>query len=536
MAVTEIAKPRVRAQAGSRKMSYSAAERGGNFQLWRPSLKSADADLLGDAPALRSRARDLYRNHPYAKQAVRASRLGVIGRRLRYSCRPDHKFLGIDIEESIRWSQEFERVWETYAHSHAFHVDASRRLTFTRLMALAHDCLFTDGEALVAAEWDPDRKWRSCFQVIDVDRLSNPWGKFDTDYMRSGVELDDFSAPVAYHIRDGHPGDVLHSRAQDLRWTRVERFTPWGRPVIMHAFEQERAAQSRGVTQFASVIHAMKMGQEYTETALQQAILQASYAAVLTSQQNYKDALEIIGATSVGDEQQSMVDLAQENLVAALEHHSQINLRFNGSQIPVLWPGEDLKMVTPGTGAAALGDFQAHATREYAAGTGTNPIDVSQNYANVNYSSAKMAAVNSYRHYEWIREGLAFGVGFPIVGAFLEEVIFSGALDLPKGVSPLDFYDAQDALIRGKFLTQGAPMLEPVKERQGQKLGIEMGLETLQDLAASEGKDYLDILDQQERENHERQQRGLAMPMMGGVEPAALPGEGDEPTDDPTED
>lgn len=527
-------KPRVRVSATSRRTSYSAANPGnGNIAFWRPSLRSADADMMRDAASLRAKARDLYRNHPYAKQAVRASRLGVIGKRLKYSCQPDHKFLGVDREKAQLWAQEFERVWEAYAHGPGFHSDASRRMTFTQQMALAHDCMFIDGEALETAEWDPRRKWATCFQSIDVDRLSNPHGAPETEYLRGGVELDDFSAPVGYHIRESHPGDLLMTRQNAHNWRRVERWTPWGRPVVMHGFEHERPGQTRGVTQFASVIATMKMGQEYTETALQQAILQASYAAVLTSQQNYKEALEIIGAdpnigSDVADEQ---LKLAENHLVAALEHHERINLRFQGAQIPVLWPGEDLKIISPGTGANSLGEFQSHATREYGAGTGTNPIEVSQDYSKVNYSAGKMAAATAYRHYEARREGIVYGHGLPRVAAFLEELIFSGAMNMPEGLSVFDFYDAQEALIKGKFITQGPPMLEPTKERQAQKMGREMGLETLQDIAAAEGKDYIDNLDQLEREKREMEERGLGDPMMGLLPPpddAAANDTGDE--------
>lgn len=509
--------------------SYSAASRSnGNIALWRPPLKSADADMMRDAGMVRSRARDLVRNHPYAKQAVRASRLGVIGRRMRYSCRPDYRFLGIDFEEATRWGQEFERVWESYAHSRGFYVDAGRRLNFTQMMALAHDCLFTDGEFLAGLEWDERRKWRTCLLPIDVDRLSQPNGAPETPYLKGGVQLDALGAPLGFHIREGHPGDLALIGGKHNSWVYARRETDWGRAIMMLVFEQERPAQTRGVSAFASVVTAMKMGAEYTETALQQAVLQSSYAAVLTSQANYDKALEIINGMSP-EEAKSVRDLAEENLVAALEHHENIKLRFQGAQIPVLWPGEDLKLLTPATGAVAIGDFQAHATKSYAAGTGTDPIQVSQDYSQVNYSSAKMAAATSFRHYEARRQLLTDCVGTQLVAAFLEEVVHSGAMALPKGIKPYEFYDAQDALVAGLFLTQGAPMLDPVKERQGQMMGLQMGIETLQDVAAEDGRDYIEILDQQQRENAERMARGLA-PV------AALPPPAPDPAGDPASD
>lgn len=523
------------------RTSYSGASNvNGNIAFWRPNLKSADADIMRDAGKIRARARDLVRNHPYAQQAVRASRLGVIGKRLRYSCRPDAKFLGIDAEVAMLWGQEFERIWESYAHGSAFHIDAGRRLDFTRLMALIHDCDFTDGESFVSVEWDERRRWRTCFQSVDVDRLSNPNGSPESANLKGGVLLDDLSAPLGYYVRNSHPADYGFSANRSLTWSFVARETEWGRPIAMHTFEQVRPGQTRGISAFASTISAMKMGQEYTETALQQAILQASYAAVLTSQQNYKEALDVISGMDPS-QAASLTDLAEENLLAAMQHHENIRLRFQGAQIPVLWPGEDLKMVHAGTNAASVGEFQKEATKSYAAGTGTDPIAVSQDYSQVNYSSAKMAAATSWRAYEMRRERLIQTNAMPMVAAVLEEAVFAGDFKLPKGISPADFYAARDALIRGTFITQGAPMLDPVKERQAQLVGLNIGIETLQDIAAGEGRDYIDILDQQAREKFERQQRGLG-PLPPAQAPGALPGSDadetspDAPPDDPDND
>jgi capsid protein len=86
------------------------------------------------------------------------------------------------------------------------------------------------------------------------------------------------------------------------------------------------------------------------------------------------------------------------------------------------------------------------------------------------------------------------------------------------GIKASEFYEVRDALIRGKFLTQGAPNLDPQKEAQAHALEMANGTATLQDAAAEKGVDYLDLLDQLARENMERSARGLPP---AGV-PAAL--------------
>ncbi len=517
---------RGRSRYGARRNAYSGAAMAGGMALWRPGLASVDSEIALDGPDLRARARDLARNHAFARQAVRTSRLGVIGGTLRYSCRPDHRFLGIDQDEAIRWGQEWERIWESYASGLAFHIDAGRRLNFTHLMALAHDSDFVDGEFLIGVEWDQRRRWKTCFQVIDVDRLSTPDGVNESRWLRSGVELGQFNEPIAYHVRAGHPGDALAQDMRALEWDRMQRETAWGRPVCLHGFDSTRGGQTRGVSEMASVIATMKMGQEYTETALQSAILQASYAAVIESEANYRDALEAIGMSASATEVTAgtIEDLAAKQLETAVAWHEQLNLTFGGAKVSKLVPGEKLHMVNGGTGASSLAEFQSHASRSYAAGMGVDPIGVSQDYSSVNYSSAKMSQATTFRNYGSKRDRIAYTAGLPMVAAALEEAVHSGAFSLPKGLHPSDFYAAKDALVRGVFLAQGAPNLDPVKEAQALEARLRLGIDTLQDAAASEGRDYRDVIDQRAREKREMIDAGLAFDEFAPLpEPGAAP-------------
>ena len=63
----------------------------------------------------------------------------------------------------------------------------------------------------------------TCVQVLDSDRLSNPNGVADDDFIRGGVEKDRYNAPIAYHFRNAHPGDVLGSTSKSMTWERVDR-------------------------------------------------------------------------------------------------------------------------------------------------------------------------------------------------------------------------------------------------------------------------------------------------------------------------
>jgi len=80
------------------------------------------------------------------------------------------------------------------------------------------------------------------------------------------------------------------------------------------------------------------------------------------------------------------------------------------------------------------------------------------------------------------REMLVHGWMWPAVDAWLEEEIVSGEIALPEGID--DFYAARDALLKGQFYGWCKPMIDPVKERKAQQIGLQMGIETLESICA----------------------------------------------------
>lgn len=527
------------AAVANRSAYQGASTQNANFGTWQPRLASADAEILHDAPTIRARARDLVRNNPTARQAVRVSRQGTIGAHFRLVLRPDYEFLGLEHDDVVPWARMAERVWEQYAHGTGCWLDAGRRFSFTELMALAHDSDFVDGECLVAAEWrDDGTPWQTCFQVVDVDRLSNPYGWPDSIALRGGVALDRFGAPTGYHIRQAHPGDIGIVGMRPWIWEMVPRETPWFRPIVMHSFDPVRAGQSRGVSEFASVIQALKMGKEYAEAELANAVVRAGFVAVLTSAMNFEKAAEALGQggwdpSAVDEHGNAIADpltaLAFANLEQTAAYYNELNLTVNGQKIPKLSPGDDLKFLgenTPGSGYAAYVRSQI---LNVAAGLGVDPVGISQDFSNVNYSSAKMAWSVNGGHAESRRARLVRMLAMPIVGAWMEEAVQSGRLPMPKGFAPDDFYVVRDALVRGTFLCAGKPTLDPLKEAQANQIALGYGGKTLEELCAEDGTTVEERLTQIARENHQRERLGL-MPV-GALPPAPLDTDDDEQPD-----
>ena len=105
----------------------------GSFPNGGPPLRSADADTLADIDTAKARSRDLVRNNPFAKNALRILRDSVIGPGLRLSLKPDHVSLGIPADVARSWARRAERRWELYANSPGKYADARRLQTFNQI-------------------------------------------------------------------------------------------------------------------------------------------------------------------------------------------------------------------------------------------------------------------------------------------------------------------------------------------------------------------------------------------------------------------
>lgn len=508
---------------------------------WRPGLRSADADILRDAPTLRARARDLVRNNATAQQAVRISRISTVGAQMRLKLRPDWQFLGISYEAALAWSRVVERAWEEYAHGPHFWLDAGRRMTFTDFMNLVHDTDIIDGETLVVAEWDESRPWSTCFQAVDVDRLSNPAGKPETAWFKAGVELNQHGAPIAYHIRNAHPSEygIVEAAAQHTH-SRIDRETAWFRPICMHSFALSRAGQTRGVTEFASVLSALKMAGEYSEAVLETAIGQAQFVAFITSDASVAKMAEALGG-SIDPESGEEISPAQQQFAESIEYTNALDIRVRGAKIPKLAQGDKIEIAGSKHPTSGHGEFLRTQQYAVAQGLGVDPIALTQDYSKANYASNKMSAAHNGRAAETRRARLVRTIAMPMFGCWLEEAIMREAVDMPEGLSREQFYAARGALCRGTFLTASKAILEPARERQAQQIGRQLGLETLESMAAEEGEDWRDNLEQIARENAEAAELGVflaGMPMavatggMPGIAtPPAAPA-GDDAADD----
>jgi lambda family phage portal protein len=495
---------------------------------WSPPIRSADADLNPEKPYIDARARDMARNEAYVLGGVAIHRDSIVGGQYVLNAQPDFAVLGAD----EAWAEEFQSVVEAkfslWAESSENWPDASRINNFTGLIRLGVGIHTFSGEVLATVEWLRSvagrRPFNTAIQFVDLDRLSNPMDQSDTLLLRRGVERDRYGAPQAYHIRVDHPNSG-YVDAERYRWRRVPVRKPWGRVQVIHIFEQNRPDQSRGVADMVAALKEMRMTRRFRDVTLQNAVLQATYAASIESDLPTETLWEQLGAVDANDEtnpiNKYMTQLAQYAGGSKALH-------IDGVKIPHLFPGTKLKLQPTGTPGGVGTTFEQSLLRYIASALGLSYEQLSRDYTNTNYSSARASMVETWKAMQAKKKMVADRLASTIYGLWLEEAIAKGEVPLPAGAGPGFFYEGlnKEAISRCEWIGASRGQIDELKETQAAVLRITNNLSTFEDEISRTGKDFRTVFRQISREKKMMEELGLSMPL-----PAGAQGQDDEEDD-----
>ncbi|WP_187371564.1 phage portal protein [Methylobacterium oryzihabitans] len=478
-----------------------------DLALWEPTHASGASALFGERDTLVARVHDLARNDGWASGGITRQVDAIIGAGWRLSAKPNARSLGlrtatgaIDYDAADEFGSDIEAAWRDYVEDPDCWCDVGRRFTMGGLLALAFRHRIMDGEALAALLWRPrGGPFATAVQIIDPDRLSNPSNGFEQKYLRQGVELDGDFAPVAYHIRVSHPGD-LYLGTDPWRWERVPRETSFGRRVMVHAYEPERADQIRGTPLLAPVIKKLKMLGRYDEAELQAAVLNAILAAFIESPYDHDQVASLM---SDGD--------AAEELSAyqrmRLGFHEAAPLKLGGVKLNFLSPGEKVSLTNPNHPNQVFEHFTRASLRNVASAMGMTYEQLSMDWGQVNYSSARAALLEVWRGFTARKEHFAAQFMQPIYAAWLEEALDRGIVRAPKGAPP--FRAKKAAYCAAKWIGPARGWVDPLKEASAAIERLDAGMSTREREAAEQGSDWQEDAQQQARERRYLQALGI---------------------------
>lgn len=467
---------------------------------------SADAELNLSLTQLRARSRQMVRDSAYAKRAKVVVVNNVIGSGvgMQAQVKGTRGDLRKDVNDGI------EAAWAEWCAADQCHTGG--KLHFHDFERACMGQVFEAGEVFVRKHYA--RVGMSqvplCLELIEAERLAHnmvdPGAVNPNGDVRMGIEVDGFGRPIAYWIRQSHPGD-LRMRSESDRFERVPASD------IFHLHIVDRWPQTRGEPWMHTALRKIDDLNEATASELAAVRASSYYFATIKT----------------GDSTNPLVDDTEADGGAVMD--------IEPLTIQELKNGEELDFHAPNRPNAGLDSFLRHMLRETAAGLGVSYESISRDYSQSNYSSSRLALLEDrdlYKAFQlwWIRNFRQ-----PLHRSWLQQAVLAGAVEsIPVAQyasDPLKFAAVM-------FKPRGWSWIDPTKEVTAYKEAIKAGLTSAGDViaATADGRDIEDVVDALKRDRDLFKAAGITVDTdvaaeLAAKKPApAAPAEKAEPADE----
>lgn len=464
-----------------------------SMRNFNPIAGSADSDTLGDLPTLRSRSRDLGRNAGLARGARNIEKVNVVGTGLRLRAQLQREVLGLSDEAAEAWEDEVEVLFHLWANSKF--CDVTRTQNFYELQALAFLGAFDSGDVFAIRRYKEGVSFLAlCLQLVEADRVATPenLAADRTKDIRDGVEVDGDGMPIAYHVRNTHPGDeVLKSSYNpgDRDFVRIPATGKSGEPLMIHLFDRDRIGLSRGVPALAPVIELLKQLDRYAEAELMAAVVSAFFTVFIKSDQGDTDL--------IGQGEDVGMPLPANNV--ALGNGSIVEIGANDSI-------ETAQMTRPNPN---FDPFWLAIVRQIGISLGI-PYEVLIMHFNSSYTASRAALEVAGQFFMERRTWLARNLCQPTYEWFLTECVARGIITAPGF---LDDPIKRAAWCGSDWIGPAPISLDPSKDAKADEAYIDMGIDTVEDVVikrrGTSGPDWYRKAEQRGREVVKRKELKL---------------------------
>lgn len=308
------------------------------------------------------------------------------------------------------------------------------------------------------------------FSPFEADLVSEPAGGMNREGdWDDGIEYDATGRPTRYLILDSHPGDGV--------WAISSAFTTVEASLVMHYFKPTRPGQRRGMSEFVSALGTIAQLRRYGNATLSAAEFAASISGTM----------ETDGSPEDGP-------------VAAIANET---FRLYQNMALTLPAGWKLNQLRPEQPTSTYKEFSSDKRSEMGRPVGAPFNVISGNSSGYNYSSGRLDHV-PYQRNAWIeRDDLEIAVVDHTIAAFLRDAEPLGLI--PPSLGPVEE-------LTWECQWDGFNSIDPYKDAQASQLRLQIGLTTLSEECAAEGRNYRDVLEQQAIEQELRRELGLTSP------------------------
>lgn len=439
---------------------YEGAATGRRTQNWNGA--TGDANTVNGGAALsrlREVARDLVRNNPHAFAGLDTIVKNTIGWGITAKALPANAIV------AARW-----KAW-----SESTECDADGRDNLAGLQKLVLSTVAESGECIVRRRI---RRLEDGYaiplqiQILEPDLLDTSKSVAtlpNGGQIIQGVEFDALGERVAYWMYPTHPGASLTSGGSIFPGSKRIPATE-----IQHVFKRTRAGQVRAASWFAPVILRMKEFDEYEDATLVKQKIAACLAVI---------SMDVDGTGGPLGEADDTSNPGTDTLSPG----AVLNLPA----------GRSVEVVRPPTVSdhASYSSVTLHAI---ATGLGIPYEELTGDYSQVNFSSARMARLRHWANVEDWRWRMMIPQFCDPVWAWAMEAL--GVMGAIQGDTPAARWSASPA-----------PMIEPDAEGLAYQRNIRTGIQSWSESVRERGYDPDELIAEMKSDNEKFDAAGLVL-------------------------
>lgn len=392
--------------------------------------QTINADLAGNLKTLRARCSYEASNNPIVEGMIHSHAIDIVG--------PNGPTLDV-LSDNDEYNEAVESYWGEWANPHpltgAPKPDAAGVLTLPDLLKQNVWLWWTKGEDVTQLTSEPDVRSDQValrFLGIDPDRLETDPQHAGDPSVALGVRRTKAGRPIQYCIADQIDNDPFSLLGYG-------GYTTYSADEIIHQFEQTEPGQVRGFPWLASGLPTIAEMRDFDKQVLDAARLAAAQGVVWYS--DHPDAIYI-----------------EVNETVEMERNKQ----WTGP------PGWKPMVVDPKQPAAQYVQFRTERLRELGRGRSIPLMKILLGSERHNFASARMDNQNYQRACDSIQKWIERVKLNRMLAAFLRELMLvrrGGKFVLPPA--------PKDIKIEWHWTKQ--PHVDPFKERNAERLGLENG-------------------------------------------------------------
>ena len=351
-----------------------------------------------------------------------------------------------------------EKYWKEWCKKQ--NCDVTGTQNFNALMRMAIQRKKIDGGILILKRYTSGGIVPFKLQMIEVDELDNTVmsPKNKDNKVVGGVEYNHYNKPVGYYVKqyeiDGMTTmDSIYIEAKD----------------VIFYFTKTRPSQIREISNMAPTITRIRDVNEFMRSiSVKERIL--ACLSVFVTRQMPEAGLGV--RTMPGGDRN-----------ADGNKYNYQGKTLTPGMIQYLNQGDKVEVVNPAGQATDATSYIKQEMRMIGSGQGLSYETTSRDMSESNYSSARQGAIEDDLTYDEEKD-LLMEVFDEIYETFVISLVLAGKLEIR------DFWSDKDLYLGHKWIQAPKRWIDPAKEANANKIALNTGQKTWADMAAENGKDW----------------------------------------------